>query len=53
MPHLSPMSWIISIIMFWTTLSMLTSTLWWSKHHSFISSSKYSSPSMENSWNWL
>nr|QGZ09987.1 ATP synthase F0 subunit 8 [Eisenia nordenskioldi nordenskioldi]UWM94621.1 ATP synthase F0 subunit 8 [Eisenia nordenskioldi]UWM94634.1 ATP synthase F0 subunit 8 [Eisenia nordenskioldi]UWM94647.1 ATP synthase F0 subunit 8 [Eisenia nordenskioldi]UWM94660.1 ATP synthase F0 subunit 8 [Eisenia nordenskioldi] len=53
MPHLSPMSWIISIITFWLTLSMLASTMWWSKHHSFNSKSKYASPTLLSYWNWV
>nr|QGZ10026.1 ATP synthase F0 subunit 8 [Eisenia nordenskioldi pallida] len=53
MPHLSPMSWIAAIFMFWITLSMLASTLWWTNQHSFYSSSKYSSSTPVNSWKWL
>nr|QGZ09961.1 ATP synthase F0 subunit 8 [Eisenia nana] len=52
MPHLSPMSWIIAISSFWFSLTILTSTLWWSNHHSFYSTSKYDSSSMENLWKW-
>nr|QGZ10000.1 ATP synthase F0 subunit 8 [Eisenia nordenskioldi nordenskioldi] len=53
MPHLSPMNWILAITMFWVTLSILASTLWWTKHHSFSSSSNYHSPSMQNLWKWF
>nr|QGZ10065.1 ATP synthase F0 subunit 8 [Eisenia balatonica] len=53
MPHLSPMSWIISIITFWAALSILTSTIWWSNYHPFSSSSKYNASSLESSWKWL
>nr|YP_010437785.1 ATP synthase F0 subunit 8 [Eisenia andrei]UTB53917.1 ATP synthase F0 subunit 8 [Eisenia andrei] len=52
MPHLSPMSWIISIIMFWTAISMLTSTLWWSNNHLFSSETKHNAHSLETSWSW-
>nr|QGZ09974.1 ATP synthase F0 subunit 8 [Eisenia nordenskioldi pallida] len=53
MPHLSPMSWILAITMFWTALSILASTLWWTKHLSFSSSSSYSSSALKSSWTWL
>nr|WCS91618.1 ATP synthase F0 subunit 8 [Eisenia nordenskioldi pallida] len=53
MPHLSPMSWILAILMFWMTLSILASTLWWTNHLSFSSKSNFSTSSTQSSWSWL
>nr|YP_010481476.1 ATP synthase F0 subunit 8 [Drawida ghilarovi]UIX22928.1 ATP synthase F0 subunit 8 [Drawida ghilarovi]UIX22941.1 ATP synthase F0 subunit 8 [Drawida ghilarovi] len=36
MPHLSPMSWIMTILMFWTIMSIMTSLLWWNKSTNFM-----------------
>nr|YP_010869757.1 ATP synthase F0 subunit 8 [Dendrobaena veneta]WGU49267.1 ATP synthase F0 subunit 8 [Dendrobaena veneta] len=53
MPHLSPMSWIISIILFWTSLSMLTSTLWWTSTPQFTSTNNNkATQNKNNSWSW-
>nr|UWM94582.1 ATP synthase F0 subunit 8 [Aporrectodea tuberculata]UWM94595.1 ATP synthase F0 subunit 8 [Aporrectodea tuberculata] len=52
MPHLSPMAWIVSIMMFWTSVSLMASTFWWSEHHTFNSKTSYSASSLENSWKW-
>nr|QGZ09935.1 ATP synthase F0 subunit 8 [Eisenia nordenskioldi nordenskioldi] len=53
MPHLSPMSWLLAIPLFWLSLSILISTLWWSKHHSFSSSSSHTSSISQSSWKWI
>nr|QGZ10012.1 ATP synthase F0 subunit 8 [Eisenia nordenskioldi nordenskioldi] len=53
MPHLSPMSWIFAISTFWAALTMLASTLWWTKNHSFSSTLKNTSPTLDNSWKWF
>nr|YP_010481489.1 ATP synthase F0 subunit 8 [Eisenia nordenskioldi]UIX22954.1 ATP synthase F0 subunit 8 [Eisenia nordenskioldi]UIX22967.1 ATP synthase F0 subunit 8 [Eisenia nordenskioldi] len=53
MPHLSPMSWIMAIFMLWTTLSIMTSTFWWAKHHSFFTTANHTTSTPEGSWKWL
>nr|AVW86141.1 ATP synthase F0 subunit 8 [Lepidonotus sp. YZ-2018] len=52
MPHLSPLNWIISPIIFWLLLAMFSSILWWSQTLYFPTlSSSISSPS-PNKWSW-
>nr|YP_010492245.1 ATP synthase F0 subunit 8 [Aporrectodea trapezoides]UWM94556.1 ATP synthase F0 subunit 8 [Aporrectodea trapezoides] len=52
MPHLSPMAWIISIVLFWATISLMASTFWWSEHHMFNSTSTHTTPSLKTTWKW-
>nr|YP_009744332.1 ATP synthase F0 subunit 8 [Aporrectodea rosea]QIE13187.1 ATP synthase F0 subunit 8 [Aporrectodea rosea] len=52
MPHLSPMSWILAIVSFWMSISVLASTFWWTENHSFLSKTKYNISSTEFSWKW-
>nr|BDQ43696.1 ATP synthase F0 subunit 8 [Duplodicodrilus schmardae] len=52
MPHLSPMSWLLAIITFWTVLLLLTSNIWWANLHTFEVGSHKSSGSTELPWPW-
>nr|WGH14682.1 ATP synthase subunit 8 [Dendrobaena tellermanica] len=53
MPHLSPMSWITSIIMFWTAVSIMTSSMWWSWNNAFIPGTNSPSSLNYTPWKWL
>nr|NP_008240.1 ATP synthase F0 subunit 8 [Lumbricus terrestris]Q34942.1 RecName: Full=ATP synthase protein 8; AltName: Full=A6L; AltName: Full=F-ATPase subunit 8 [Lumbricus terrestris]AAC46866.1 ATP synthase subunit 8 [Lumbricus terrestris]prf//2122275C ATPase:SUBUNIT=8 [Lumbricus terrestris] len=53
MPHLSPMSWITSMLMFWISVSILFSTLWWSNNYLFSSKMTNCAPKSLTPWNWL
>nr|AVW86048.1 ATP synthase F0 subunit 8 [Branchinotogluma japonicus] len=52
MPHLSPLNWLLSPLIFWLLLAMFGSILWWSQFIIFpkMSSSLLSPPTL--SWNW-
>nr|QGZ10039.1 ATP synthase F0 subunit 8 [Eisenia spelaea] len=52
MPHLSPMSWLSSIAVFWVTLSLFASTLWWTNPHLFNSEANYIKSAPEMLWSW-
>nr|QED22661.1 adenosine triphosphate 8 [Amynthas sp. YN201709-01] len=52
MPHLSPMAWIISIVLFWATISLMASTFWWSEHHMFQLNLNTYYPLIKNPWKW-
>nr|AAL28050.1 ATPase 8 [Terrisswalkerius phalacrus] len=52
MPHLSPMSWLLAIITFWTTMLLFTSNTWWSNLHMFETDSHTYSEKLTNFWQW-
>nr|YP_009136886.1 ATP synthase F0 subunit 8 [Goniada japonica]AKE32083.1 ATP synthase F0 subunit 8 [Goniada japonica] len=52
MPHLSPMSWIMAPLIFYTLMILFMSSTWWSQTSKFPTislSSMISSPQ----WNWF
>nr|AVW86179.1 ATP synthase F0 subunit 8 [Eulepethus nanhaiensis] len=52
MPHLSPLNWILTPLMFWLLLSLLSSILWWSQTPSFPPLPTSFSPIKEHTWKW-
>nr|YP_009020899.1 ATP synthase F0 subunit 8 [Metaphire vulgaris]AHM23781.1 ATP synthase F0 subunit 8 [Metaphire vulgaris] len=52
MPHLSPMSWLLAIITFWTILMLFTSNIWWTNLHTFETDFRTKSKMNQVSWNW-
>nr|AAL28032.1 ATPase 8 [Terrisswalkerius erici] len=52
MPHLSPMSWMLAIITFWTIMMMFSSNTWWSNLHTFETDSSINLGSTEKQWQW-
>nr|QGX86591.1 ATP synthase F0 subunit 8 [Lumbricus rubellus] len=52
MPHLSPISWLTSMFMFWFSVSLLFSSLWWSNNYTFNSKMTSYSSSSSKPWNW-
>nr|ALS46309.1 ATP synthase F0 subunit 8 [Glycera cf. oxycephala FS21] len=51
MPHLSPMSWILSPITFISLLIMFISITWWQQTYSFPKMN-ISTTSTQPKWNW-
>nr|YP_010373147.1 ATP synthase F0 subunit 8 [Hyperhalosydna striata]QTZ18398.1 ATP synthase F0 subunit 8 [Hyperhalosydna striata] len=52
MPHLSPLNWMISPLIFWFLLALFSSMLWWSQSISFPKMSSSLSFPKANSWTW-
>nr|AAL28046.1 ATPase 8 [Terrisswalkerius moritzi] len=53
MPHLSPMSWLMSILTSWITLMMYASNTWWSNKHMFETMSNQQLKNDELQWQWF
>nr|ALS46283.1 ATP synthase F0 subunit 8 [Glycera fallax] len=51
MPHLSPMSWVLTPLTFILLLTLFVSTLWWNQTYSFPKM-KMSSKDLQSNWNW-
>nr|ALQ78817.1 ATP synthase F0 subunit 8 [Hemipodia simplex] len=51
MPHLSPMSWILTPLTFLLLLLLFTSTTWWHQTYSFPTMN-ISSKTLSSKWNW-
>nr|QMP96514.1 ATP synthase F0 subunit 8 [Bithynia leachii] len=52
MPQLSPLNWMFLFILFWTTISLVSIMIWWSKK-TFFSTQKSETPTLkQNKWNW-
>nr|UOU20223.1 ATP synthase F0 subunit 8 [Glycera sp. i ZZ-2021] len=51
MPHLSPMSWILTPIMFILLLSTFVASTWWHQTYSFPKMN-ISSKTLQLKWNW-
>nr|BDQ44437.1 ATP synthase F0 subunit 8 [Amynthas corticis] len=52
MPHLSPMSWLMAIITFWTIMMLLTSNIWWTNLHTFEPDSHKKTVTNQLPWSW-
>nr|YP_009245124.1 ATP synthase F0 subunit 8 [Amynthas jiriensis]AMR74062.1 ATP synthase F0 subunit 8 [Amynthas jiriensis] len=52
MPHLSPMSWLLAIITFWTILMLFTSNIWWTNLHAFETDTLQYKGNKQTSWPW-
>nr|BDQ43579.1 ATP synthase F0 subunit 8 [Amynthas quintanus] len=52
MPHLSPMSWLLAILTFWTVMLLLTSNIWWTNLHTFETGSLQAKGSKHLPWFW-
>nr|YP_010236194.1 ATP synthase F0 subunit 8 [Melinna cristata]QTD82968.1 ATP synthase F0 subunit 8 [Melinna cristata] len=53
MPHLSPMVWFISPLLFLLLLTpLIMSFLWWSQNPNFPLITSSSDLSKPNNWNW-
>nr|YP_009244939.1 ATP synthase F0 subunit 8 [Amynthas pectiniferus]AMO27063.1 ATP synthase F0 subunit 8 [Amynthas pectiniferus] len=53
MPHLSPMSWLLAIIMFWAIMLLFTSNIWWTNLHTFETSSQSKVSGGKQPWCWV
>nr|YP_010247800.1 ATP synthase F0 subunit 8 [Thelepus plagiostoma]QTJ29894.1 ATP synthase F0 subunit 8 [Thelepus plagiostoma] len=53
MPHLSPMMWAISSLMFLIIFITFNSTMWWSQRPIFPSIHVTLSQSSNLPWNWI
>nr|QUT13267.1 ATP synthase F0 subunit 8 [Nais communis] len=53
MPHLTPMSWIMAMIMIWVMVSMMNSLNWWKSPMKFLNSHKPKYVTNINNWKWL
>nr|ALQ78830.1 ATP synthase F0 subunit 8 [Glycera tesselata] len=51
MPHLSPMPWIMTLILFIFMLMIFISTIWWQQTPSFPNM-KLSSKQLTPRWHW-
>nr|QED22575.1 adenosine triphosphate 8 [Amynthas sp. HN201007-02]QED22629.1 adenosine triphosphate 8 [Amynthas sp. HK201601-13]QED22636.1 adenosine triphosphate 8 [Amynthas sp. ZJ201519-02] len=52
MPHLSPMSWLLAIITFWTIMMLFTSNIWWTNLHTFEADTSSTLKSGQLPWCW-
>nr|AVW86088.1 ATP synthase F0 subunit 8 [Levensteiniella iris] len=52
MPHLSPLNWLLSPIIFWMTIALFMSILWWSQTISFPKLTPQIVNPSSPSWNW-
>nr|BDQ43969.1 ATP synthase F0 subunit 8 [Pheretima iizukai] len=52
MPHLSPMSWFLAIMTFWTILMLFTSNIWWTNLHTFETDSSNKMSNSQLPWCW-
>nr|BDQ43878.1 ATP synthase F0 subunit 8 [Metaphire agrestis] len=52
MPHLSPMSWLLAIITFWTILMLFTTNIWWTNLHTFETGTLKTSGNKHTFWYW-
>nr|BDQ43618.1 ATP synthase F0 subunit 8 [Pithemera bicincta]BDQ43943.1 ATP synthase F0 subunit 8 [Pithemera bicincta] len=52
MPHLSPMSWLMAVIMFWLIMLLFTSNLWWTNLHTFETDSPHKMKVSSLPWSW-
>nr|BDQ44112.1 ATP synthase F0 subunit 8 [Pheretima confusa]BDQ44125.1 ATP synthase F0 subunit 8 [Pheretima confusa] len=52
MPHLSPMSWLMAIITFWTIMMLFTSNIWWTNLHTFETDSHKKPIADLRPWSW-
>nr|BDQ43553.1 ATP synthase F0 subunit 8 [Amynthas sp. CS029]BDQ43787.1 ATP synthase F0 subunit 8 [Amynthas sp. CS029] len=52
MPHLSPMSWLLAIMTFWTILMLFTSNIWWTNLHTFETDSLSKVSGFQLPWCW-
>nr|YP_010247816.1 ATP synthase F0 subunit 8 [Eunoe nodosa]QTJ29910.1 ATP synthase F0 subunit 8 [Eunoe nodosa] len=52
MPHLSPLNWILSPVIFWFLLISFSSILWWSQSISFPKMSSSLITPQPINWSW-
>nr|BDQ44242.1 ATP synthase F0 subunit 8 [Amynthas glaucus] len=52
MPHLSPMSWVLAIMAFWSILMLFTSNIWWSNLHTFETNTTNTVSGSQLPWHW-
>nr|YP_010362113.1 ATP synthase F0 subunit 8 [Branchinotogluma segonzaci]UNQ87673.1 ATP synthase F0 subunit 8 [Branchinotogluma segonzaci] len=52
MPHLSPLNWLLSPIIFWIILTMFSSILWWTQIITFPIISLSLSNLHNTKWPW-
>jgi len=52
MPHLSPIRWLIAILIFWGVIFTLAPILWWSSPSKLDITLKLSSNSTLSNWPW-
>nr|BDQ43956.1 ATP synthase F0 subunit 8 [Metaphire hilgendorfi] len=52
MPHLSPMSWLMAIMTFWTILMLFTTNTWWTNLHTFETSALQAEGNKHTPWSW-
>uniref|UniRef100_A0AAU6QGP0 ATP synthase F0 subunit 8 n=1 Tax=Prionospio sp. 5 MH-2023 TaxID=3059273 RepID=A0AAU6QGP0_9ANNE len=52
MPHLAPLTWAITPLLFWLILLSLSATLWWTATPSFPMCVKSDDTLSFTPWNW-
>nr|BDQ43982.1 ATP synthase F0 subunit 8 [Pheretima okutamaensis] len=52
MPHLSPMSWLLAILAFWTIIMLFISNIWWISTHTFETGTMQTSSNKHSIWHW-
>nr|QWT29502.1 ATP synthase F0 subunit 8 [Erpobdella sp. JP-2021] len=51
MPHLSPMSWLMTMLLLWLMMTLFTSSIWWFELKDYMPTLP-SCVDMNKTWKW-